>query len=200
MKVICWDLDGTLGEFSRLSNSWGRFWVRESIPELIDFCAQHRVSQVLTTNATKRYAELALKKSGLAPYFSKIFSQKEVMAWNGKKYQPVLDCFPQAELLIIGDRIQDKPLDVPAVFLWDTTSPEMPADVLKELLIGFLKAPSYQENAWSLYQTAKKQEDVRIFHPKAEGRCSIVYASYEGISGQLMEIPIIAIEPLREEP
>ena len=161
MAIICWDLDDTLGDFSGLENGNGPFQVREGIPELLEECKCRGLINVLTTNATLEYAKRALQKSGLAPYFTHIFDRRIVMEWQGKKYRQVqVELACEDELIIIGNSLWDKPLDVNEIFILDTTSPRLPAYTLKYLLCYSIGSKNGKKRNSQTLQKRTKNENT----------------------------------------
>ena len=127
-KVICWDLDETLGSFKRIGYELARRDIpdfeeptalRHGIKDLLEKLSSEGYSHFVTTSGTSDYAKEALKRTGLIGYFQEVFGRDVVSAYDGgKKYRPVADNVGLSDeqavsnMIVIGDAPGDKPVDL----------------------------------------------------------------------------------------
>jgi len=127
-KVICWDLDETLGNFRRIDYElMGKeapelerpTSLRYGLTDLLSSLSSQGYEHVVTTSGTSDYAKEALQRTGLSSHFKDVFGRDVVSSYGGgKKYRPVADTvglsYEQAvsDMIVIGDVPGDKPVDL----------------------------------------------------------------------------------------
>jgi hypothetical protein len=203
-KIICWDLDDTLGIFSALESSSGIFQVRPGIPELLQQCRDWGITNVLTTNASSAYASLALERGRLARYFATVFDRQQVMAWEGKKYREVskkyqLGWRPGRYMLVIGDSSKDMSCDMKGLpFILDATNPSPPT-ALEFLIQELCTKESYFTTTFrKLYQQEKEKGGYRSFCAPDGQECMIGYARSWFFTDRICATPLIIV-PKKED-
>lgn len=184
-KVICWDLDGTLGQFYSVAVDLGlinepelkrRFplGIRFGIKPLLESLMLRGFSNVVTTSADLYYAEEALRRTGLNECFEKVYDGNIVHFdfTKDKFYQPVASYYEMSEdeavrdMLIIGDSPGDRPGDLlNAVFIFDIQAYRHDATRLGVLIDRFLAEGygSFRQGFDALYKhpLAKKVRNYR---------------------------------------
>ncbi len=185
-KIICWDLDYTLGEFSILAikqeygidsdefKSFAQkfpFSVRYGMAETLEKLLITGHTNVVTTSATKKYAEEALRKSKLRPYFAEVFGRSKVCKDGsfGKDYLPVAHWAQidkdhvSRSMLVIGDAIGDKPRDIDdLVFLHDATSPNADPVIISRTITALENTDNNYKTAFdALYEQGQKIRSFR---------------------------------------
>lgn len=133
-RLVCWDLDETMGQFyglyarmngHRYSRSDG---IKPGIRKALEKLSALGLSHAVTTAAPKREAFEALEKSGLMAHFLHVFYDDLIMRDVQKDYSVVARHFgiPESErrkkIIAVGDIIQ---LDIHngGVFIWEEHSP-----------------------------------------------------------------------------
>lgn len=127
-KVVCWDLDETLGNFRRIyhkeigerpcsldpENS-----LQYGLVDALKYLSSTGYEHVVTTATEKPLALKALEKSGIGVYFSHVFGPEVVSSgFGGKQYLDVAKtvgfCEEQAieSMIVIGNAYGDKPVDL----------------------------------------------------------------------------------------
>lgn len=123
-SIICWDLDETVGYFRKLTGpeSLPYFLTKPGIRIFLKELSNRNYVNVLTTAAGISYALRALEIAELKDFFTEVFDECSVrQTSDGKCYQAILKRFGLSPLwasehmLVIGDRAEDKPVDVPNV-------------------------------------------------------------------------------------
>jgi len=134
-KIICWDLDETLGFFRNLvSIRSGReypdpddsYMLRKDIIKTLNRMISKGYNHVVTSSAKLDYSEKVLGAVCLDSYFDRVFGRKTVTdgIW-GKKYMPAAEFYDLDEtdacsqLLVIANMASDEPIDIGAVFVHD---------------------------------------------------------------------------------
>lgn len=144
-KVICWDLDGTLGEFyatyARMNGfqSSRRDGLKPGIMEALNRLSVLGFTHVVTTIAPEKQALKALEDSRLLDFFTAIFCEEQILRDDRKDYSVVAKAFGiQADdyrrrLIAVGDTL---PLDINdgGVFIWEPDSPYHTAAVTLALI------------------------------------------------------------------
>ena len=167
-KVICWDLDNTLGEFSdilsemsieremgRHVNPFASVSLRKGIRETLEILSQKGFVHYVTSNNPIEYINKAVERAGLKSYFKDTFAYDPVKhAGFGKLYRQVAerhnfnDEDARARMVIIGDASQDQPADLSGVvFLHDPSGPYTPSEVLQQAIYRLLEAGNNNFNA-----------------------------------------------------
>ncbi len=139
-RVICWDLDGTLGDFSSLPLKMAMD--KEGIPPMhrvplpplrvqadiaytLDRLAAAGFAHFLTTGATRDHAEEVLRIADIRARFRALFTREDGIyhkrEW-GKRYRVVADAMGwtdewdmRGRMAVVADRRQDVPCDVEGV-------------------------------------------------------------------------------------
>jgi len=134
-KIICWDLDETLGSFRNLvsvrsgttsPHPQDAYVLRKDIVRTLNRMLDRGYRHVVISSARLDYSERVLKLTCLDAYFDKIIGRGGAAEgiW-GKKYRPAAEAFGLNEsgalcnLLIIADQASDEPIDLPVVFIQD---------------------------------------------------------------------------------
>ena len=134
-KIICWDLDETLGFFRDLTsarNGLGfpstddSYTLRKDIIKTLNRLLDKGYRHVVTSSAKQSYTERVLHAVCLDAYFEQIFGRKIVTdgIW-GKKYLPAAELFKLnddeaiSNMLIVANMPSDEPVDIPIVFIFD---------------------------------------------------------------------------------
>ncbi|MCI0503382.1 HAD family hydrolase [Candidatus Micrarchaeota archaeon] len=144
-KLICWDLDETLGRFYGIYARMHGFdckradglkpGIREALAELSALGFSH----VVTTAAQEDEATAALSQAGLLGSFLRIFHESKILRGNRKDYSVVAEAFGMGEgdfrkrAIVVGDII---PLDLPenGVFIHEPDAPCYSADITKSII------------------------------------------------------------------
>lgn len=118
-KVLCWDLDETLGYFKFMDGDLpqGR---RAGIERTLSSFNRRGFRNVVTTAGGRDYALTALGYAGLSKHFDEVFDSLDVSPFlgggNGKEYGVVARQYSirdtGADLLVIGNLPLDRPLDL----------------------------------------------------------------------------------------
>jgi len=140
-RLICWDLDETLGYFRRAEydflealfrkKKWcrkpewfrkidpeklGQVTLTQNIKETLANLQEMGFVHVLTTGALDGYVPYLLERTGLSGFLDRTFTKKDVWDMFGKKYLPVLDAYAdrveRENVMIVGnDYSKDRPSD-----------------------------------------------------------------------------------------
>lgn len=127
-KVICWDLDETLGTFRRIGYElMGKevpefersTSLRYGLTDLLSSLSSQGYKHFVTTSGTSDYANEALRRTGLSSHFKNVFGSDIVSSdGGGKQYRPVADSVGFSDeqavsnMVVIGDAPGDKPVDL----------------------------------------------------------------------------------------
>lgn len=134
-KVICWDLDETLGFFrdivsvrnkERYPNPDDSYTLRKDIIKTLHQMVRTGYHHVITSSAKLHYSEGIIEAVCLDAYFDHILGRQDVTdgIW-GKKYLPVAELYHlnggkiSSNMLIIANMASDEPIDADIVFLHD---------------------------------------------------------------------------------
>ena len=134
-KIICWDLDETLGFFRNLvSIRSGReypgpddsYVLRKDIIKTLNRMISKGYKHVVTSSAKLEYSEKVLGAVCLDSYFDRVFGRNHVTdgIW-GKKYLPAAEFYQLDEteagsqIMIIANMASDEPIDIDPVFVHD---------------------------------------------------------------------------------
>jgi hypothetical protein len=134
-KIICWDLDETLGFFREIISIRDKqtfpdpddtYILRKDILKVLNRLMDKGYHHVVTSSAKRRYTEGVLQAVCLDAYFDGVFGRKDVTdgMW-GKKYLPVAeasginDSQARAGMLVIANLGSDEPMDIDIVFIHD---------------------------------------------------------------------------------
>ena len=128
-RILCWDLDDTIGHFKRLSytihrepisknddEAKGTDGIRNGLKPVLQRLTKSGYIHALTTNVSTDYAKQVLQIAGLTEQFNTVFGKESIQDGGvGKTYQPVIEHYslPTANererLLVIGDAPNDEP-------------------------------------------------------------------------------------------
>jgi hypothetical protein len=134
-RVICWDLDETLGFFREIVSVRDRlnfpdpddsYVLRTDILKTLNRFMERGYRHTVTSSATLRYTEGIIEAVCLDAYFDRVFGRKDVTEgiW-GKKYFPAAEHFNMNEhearsnMLAIANLGSDEPTDIDVVFIHD---------------------------------------------------------------------------------
>lgn len=134
-KIICWDLDDTLGSFRDIisARSGGGFpnpedsySLRCDIIKTLNRMMNTGCRHVVTSSAKLDYSEKVLKVVCLDAYFEHVLGRNSVTEgiW-GKKYAPVAELYnldeaaAVARMIVIANMPSDEPVDIGIVFVHD---------------------------------------------------------------------------------
>ncbi|MCB9753976.1 MAG: HAD family hydrolase [Myxococcales bacterium] len=136
-RLVCWDLDKTLGVFRPLGAAprpsgarppGPEQGLRPHVLEVIDALDRAGAIQVITTASTPDHAERSLRRAGARRYFRRVYTGDDLVPIYGvptKDYTRVAHDFglfgPEvsARMIVIGDTLT---LDLPTsgpVFVWE---------------------------------------------------------------------------------
>lgn len=180
-KIVCWDLDNTLGHFYGYGNQMDGLpstetdrviELRYGIKELLqEFSPENGFKHVITTSGRADYADLALTKTGIRGHFSQIFDRKDVTLPNesGKQYfYPALDFVHPYEaypdrMIAIGDSGGDMPTDTTdLVFILVDDYIRHDALVIREILTALLEEGegSFKRGFDKLFEKAEFSDEA----------------------------------------
>jgi hypothetical protein len=134
-RVICWDLDETLGFFrniisvrnrERYPNPDDTYTLRKDIIRALHQMTQKGYHHVITSSAKLHYTEGIVEAVCLDAYFAHVLGRRDVTdgIW-GKKYLPAADLYQLDEddacsnMFVIANMASDEPIDIGVVFLHD---------------------------------------------------------------------------------
>ena len=148
-RVICWDLDETLGFFRDIVSVRNKetfpdpddiYVLRLDILKTLNRFMDKGYRHVVTSSAKLRYTEGIIEAVCLDTYFDCIFGRNDLVEgiW-GKKYAPAADFFGIDEIdagsnmLVIANLASDEPTDLDIVFLHDERELEASALVYETI-------------------------------------------------------------------
>ncbi len=201
-KIVCWDLDGTIGKFDALESSHGELWVREGIPQLLEKCqCEYNVTNVLTTNANRTYADLALSETGLQKFFDNVYDGSQIMDLEGKRYSLVFNHYELNQrqyaqsALVIGNSVKDLPSDCKGVISILDFTKSGQVDCLDYIITKLVSNRNeFYKNFRRLLHEAKKENGEKIFYTSTEERCTIGHIYNKSTKGKKLKIPLILIQ------
>ncbi len=134
-RIICWDLDETLGYFRDIVSVRDKqlspdpddsYILRTDILLTLNRLMDKGYRHVVTSSGKLRYSEGIVSAVCLDAYFERIFGRKDVTngIW-GKQYAPAADFFELnedealAQMLTIANMGSDEPTDIGIVFIYD---------------------------------------------------------------------------------
>src|SRR3989338_5648359 len=160
-KLICWDLDGTLGSFETVMHEvfiekeegeqvkpFASVSIRKGLKEILENLSQKGFIHYITSNNPMEYITKALDRSNLRHYFQDIFAYDLSKTEEfGKNYKQVAerhnfsDEDARARMVVIGNHSQDQPADLSGVvFVRDSRGPYTPSEVLQYAVYRLLEA------------------------------------------------------------
>lgn len=171
-KTIFWDLDGTVvldGMHERAS------MLRYGMNDLLGELRAGGFKHVITTNATKDYAEQALTRTGVRDHFANLYGRETTtpeFGTFGKSYRSVAEQEGYGEeqdirdhVLIIGDSKGDHPQDAnPVVIRLGQRMGQLDALVFREIIVALLEKGegSFHKGFDSLYTQAQHTDRDRV--------------------------------------
>ncbi len=134
-KIICWDLDETLGYFRDINSvrdklafpeSEDSYVFRADIIKTLNRMIDKGYRHIVASSAKLHYTEGIIRAVCLDTYFDRIFGRKDVTdgMW-GKKYFPAAEFFQlneteaRSNMLTIANSASDEPIDIDIVFVHD---------------------------------------------------------------------------------
>jgi hypothetical protein len=134
-KIICWDLDETLGSFRELvsvrsgirsPHPHDVYVLRKDIIRTLNRMIGKGYKHVVVSSAKLEYSQQVLQTVCLDAYFDKVLGRsKPAEGIWGKKYRPAAEAFALDEstalsnLLVIANQASDEPVDLGVVFMHD---------------------------------------------------------------------------------
>ncbi len=185
-KIICWDLDDTVGDFRGMrainpENSQPIF-LRYGITDLLnDFSEESGYRHYITSGASVGYITEALRRTHLDSNFSEIYDNDTVnQTPHGKHYRPVARYYTdeqkRAHMVVVGDGMWDKPVDIGGLVFIELGGPEKEVDalVVREILTTILENGdgNFKEGYERLYEKAQPI-DSPIFPTQERRRMNI---------------------------
>lgn len=176
-KIVCWDLDETLGFFRNIISIRDKqtfpdpddsYLLRTDIIKTLNRMIGHGYRHVVTSSAKLRYTEGIIRAVCLDAYFERIFGRKDVTdgIW-GKKYAPAADFFELSEsearsnMLTIANMSSDEPIDLDIVFVHDERSLEESALVYETIA----------ETLWTLGKNNFRRGFDKLFETGTRTTC-----------------------------
>jgi hypothetical protein len=148
-KIICHDLDETMGYFRSLSYELkgnrvpsyeSPVTLRQEMREVLEKLKSEGKINVVTSAATTRYIEEALNRTNIRNCFEAIFDRNSVMGIYGKKYMPVAEQFEltpaeaESKVMVFGNSMDDAPEDIPIVFVNQHNGYMHPASIQQRII------------------------------------------------------------------
>jgi hypothetical protein len=167
-RVICWDLDETLGHFRPPEDKTQikRRGLTHGIATLLEELNDLGCIQVLTTASEISYADASLLEFGIRHFFKDIFDRSSICdEMYNKRYIAVINrldiptLLAPDQMLIIGNHGKDAPLDLNTVFIHHPYAIFSHAEVLGSIIRNMVRSESWlsayqhfsfdQESNWS---------------------------------------------------
>ncbi|RJP20766.1 MAG: HAD family hydrolase [Candidatus Abyssobacteria bacterium SURF_5] len=142
-RVICWDLDETLGFFRNLVSARGggkaphpqdSYVLRKDLIRALNRMIDKGYRHVVVSSAKLEYSKNVLSSICLDAYFDKVVARSQLNeAFWGKRYLPAAEAFNLDEadalsnVLVIANQASDEPVDLGVVFLHDRRGLEVSA-------------------------------------------------------------------------
>lgn len=142
--VIVWDLDGTLGDFSALEKNRNHdntitVSIRPGLAEALQSLSRAGFVHSLLTMATPRYAEIALRGTGLYDYFERVEGQGQRRKGDVDGLAKVFGIPPAkmpSQILFVGDRmVFDEPRHPDVIFHLELFALKRPASDFERLVL-----------------------------------------------------------------
>lgn len=179
-KLVCWDMDETLGSFRS-----GKPALAKDIRRVLQKLKEAGCAHAITTISTAGIARQHMKETCLASYFDGIFGLKDVLAaGRGKSYAKAaseMGIFnPSHEMIIVGNDILDAPVDTDSVFLLHPNAIQHSAEVFFTLIDELGKHGSWKAG----FDAMQSRTTETLLVPDFTGGMLIV----DGISVALGEL------------
>jgi len=195
--VICWDLDETLGDFRALEKGSDAVKIREGMQGVLEAARQKGIRQVVTTSATRDYAEKGLGILGIREYFDEIFPFEKVAGYLGKKYKPVLEHYKLTEkeagekLIVVGDSIRDRPLDISGLTALIECDTAANAENIGHAIAKLTSNGSLKTSYNKLFAEARQTpEGYKVIEKVFKGECALTQGKYDN-DGKEIELNLI---------
>ncbi len=184
-KVICWDLDETLGHFRRIGYKlMGQkvpqfeqpISLRYGLTDLLSSLSSKGYQHFVTTSARSGYAEEVLRRTGLAGYFTGVLGKEVICSEEfisdggfGKLYRPVAkivgfsDEQAASDMIVIGNAPGDQPADISGlVFIQDRNSVNNDSVVASLILerLNELGKNNFNNGFAEMYRQAKIEQET----------------------------------------
>lgn len=133
-KVICWDLEGTIGVFDpeeleglrksvRIKKGINFIVFRPEIREVLNYLSSQGFYHFITTSAQEELARQWIQKAGISNHFEEVYGRETVSTqpFRNKIYSPVIEDIGFSEkqankrMIVIGDGGFDAPEDLEGV-------------------------------------------------------------------------------------
>ena len=137
-KVICWDLDKTMGQFVTLSGQTSG--TRAHIKQVLKILADLGATNVVTTFATKKDTEYAISSAGIKESISRVYSHTDLFLVDGdslsKDYDVVSADFgvDQSSMVVVGDTFARDMPNNGSVFIYEPDALQYSAHVTRILI------------------------------------------------------------------
>jgi hypothetical protein len=169
-KVICWDLDETIGSFRDYSD----MRLTRGIRPLIEELSRDGIRNVITTAALKEHAEFVLDYFSLGSLFSGIFDRDAICDQNyNKSYGKVAEALgigkadAEHRMIVIGNMMRDSPADLDLVFFYHPLGFHYDS-FLTQRMLSLL---SIQESSWSdAFSILMKKSGSRVAQHSFRGK------------------------------
>jgi hypothetical protein len=189
-KIMCWDMDETLGHFRPLAyeilgeevpNFLDPTTLRHGIKQTLETLAQKGFVHYVTTSAPENIARNALTRTGISGSFEDVLGRDLVMGelWvrqdgysstiGGKNYSEVAQkqgLTPEqasSQMITIGDRQTDRPLDLEGVvFLEQGACYHYDSAIVEQVVDELLRrgAGDIRKGFDSIYRDSSVERDV----------------------------------------
>ncbi len=138
-KIICWDLDETLGIFR-----YGERTLRYNTKETLEFLSKKNYKHYIASAAVKSYIDDVLRSTEIEKFFSGIFDRDFIKPnlnpKDGKLYSAIAiaENLSQKEIedrmIVVGNSNHDQPVDVNnLVFIQDARYEDSKSDIVRKI-------------------------------------------------------------------
>lgn len=170
-KVICWDMDETLGSFRGRLNSFpskSLLTLRSGIRETLQDFSGDGFVQLVTSSGGSSYVDDSLRLTDLKKFFYGIFDARTTKSYDyawGKTYRPVLEALGLSDeeicddIIVVGDAVGDQPIDINGlVFIhlgWGPDPDIYHASVIRDVIIYLMSVDkrSFRQAFEKLYKS-----------------------------------------------
>jgi hypothetical protein len=135
---VCFDFHHTLVDPA--------FRLRPGMKELLDKFQKAGMTNILTTTGGGRHLQEVFRDTGIQHYFAYVLEGPEINVGRGKRYGPAaafLGLSPREaadKMIATGDLLDDRPADIPIVFIHHPSGFQYDASLLDHLIQHLLKA------------------------------------------------------------
>jgi len=160
-RIICWDLDETLGKFRDPQ----KMSLTKGILPVLDKLRSFGTRQVITTAASRGHAQLVLTSFNIGHYFDALFSFDQICdpspeSGFNKHYLPVAVYFgispTQAshDMISIGNHSRDAPADLDFPFIFRPYGSSYDASLFIPLISRLIgESDSWGQAHWKLHSS-----------------------------------------------